>query len=82
LGFVDDEGGDGRVVGESDAPRAVAGAAVLDAVLGTNVTGCFLALKQAIRRMATDLGGSGGAVVNGESVRENAVDALALSGES
>lgn len=39
-------------------------AAVLDRVLATNVTGCFLALKQAIRRMATDLGGPGGAVVN------------------
>jgi NAD(P)-dependent dehydrogenase (short-subunit alcohol dehydrogenase family) len=39
-------------------------AAVLDRVLATNVTGSFLALKQAIRRMATDLGGPGGAVVN------------------
>ena len=39
-------------------------AAVLDRVFATNVTGCFLALKQAIRRMATDLGGAGGAVVN------------------
>ena len=39
-------------------------AAVLDRVLGTNVVGCFLALKQAVRRMATDLGGPGGAVVN------------------
>ncbi len=39
-------------------------AAMLDRLLATNVTGCFLALKQAIRRMATDLGGPGGAVVN------------------
>ncbi len=39
-------------------------AAVLDRVFTTNVTGSFLALKQAIRRMATDLGGPGGAVVN------------------
>jgi NAD(P)-dependent dehydrogenase (short-subunit alcohol dehydrogenase family) len=39
-------------------------AGMLDRVFATNVTGCFLALKQAIRRMATDLGGPGGAVVN------------------
>lgn len=38
--------------------------AVLDLVFATNITGPFLALKQAIRRMATDLGGPGGAVVN------------------
>ena len=39
-------------------------AAMLERVLATNVTGCFLALKQAILRMASDLGGPGGAVVN------------------
>ena len=38
--------------------------AVLDDVLATNVKGCFLALREAIARMATDLGGPGGAVVN------------------
>jgi NAD(P)-dependent dehydrogenase (short-subunit alcohol dehydrogenase family) len=38
--------------------------AALDQVLGINVKGCFLALREAILRMATDLGGSGGAVVN------------------
>lgn len=38
--------------------------AVLDRVFGTNVEGYFFALKQAIRRMATDLGEAGGAVVN------------------
>jgi NAD(P)-dependent dehydrogenase (short-subunit alcohol dehydrogenase family) len=36
----------------------------LDQVLAINVKGCFLALREAILRMATDLGGAGGAVVN------------------
>ena len=38
-------------------------AAMLGAVMDLNITGCFLALREAIKRMATDLGGSGGAVV-------------------
>lgn len=38
--------------------------AALDEVLAVNVKGCFLALREAILRMATDLGGPGGAVVN------------------
>ena len=38
--------------------------AALDEVLAINVRGCFLALREAIPRMATDLGGTGGAVVN------------------
>ncbi len=38
--------------------------AALDEVLAINVRGCFLALREAILRMATDLGGAGGAVVN------------------
>ncbi len=38
--------------------------AALDEVLAINVRGCFLALAEAIRRMATDLGGAGGVVVN------------------
>ncbi|MCC6720273.1 MAG: SDR family oxidoreductase [Acetobacteraceae bacterium] len=38
--------------------------AALDEVLATNVRGCFLALREAIPRMATDLGGPGGVVVN------------------
>jgi NAD(P)-dependent dehydrogenase (short-subunit alcohol dehydrogenase family) len=38
--------------------------ALLDEVLGINVKGCFLALREAIVRMATDLGGPGGGVVN------------------
>jgi NAD(P)-dependent dehydrogenase (short-subunit alcohol dehydrogenase family) len=38
--------------------------AVLDDVMRTNVVGCFLVLREAVRRMATDLGGPGGAVVN------------------
>ncbi|MCX7377068.1 MAG: SDR family oxidoreductase [Alphaproteobacteria bacterium] len=36
----------------------------LDQVLAINVKGCFLALREAILRMATDLGGAGGVVVN------------------
>ena len=39
-------------------------AAMLGAVMDLNITGCFLALREAIKRMATDLGGGGGAVVN------------------
>ena len=38
--------------------------AALDEVLAINVRGCFLALREAIPRMATDLGGAGGSVVN------------------
>lgn len=38
--------------------------AALDEVLAINVKGCFLALREAIPRMATDLGGGGGVVVN------------------
>jgi NAD(P)-dependent dehydrogenase (short-subunit alcohol dehydrogenase family) len=38
--------------------------AALDEVLAINVKGCFLALREAIPRMATDLGGAGGAIVN------------------
>lgn len=37
---------------------------LLDEVLAINVKGCFLALREAILRMATDRGGPGGAVVN------------------
>jgi NAD(P)-dependent dehydrogenase (short-subunit alcohol dehydrogenase family) len=39
-------------------------AAILDEVLAVNVSGAFLALREAARRMATDRGGPGGAVVN------------------
>jgi NAD(P)-dependent dehydrogenase (short-subunit alcohol dehydrogenase family) len=38
--------------------------AALDEVLAVNVRGCFIALRHAIARMATDRGGGGGAVVN------------------
>jgi len=36
----------------------------INAVLATNVTGCFLCAKHAVRLMSTELGGSGGAIVN------------------
>jgi NAD(P)-dependent dehydrogenase (short-subunit alcohol dehydrogenase family) len=38
--------------------------AVLDEVMGVNVRGAFLVIREAILRMATDLGGKGGAIVN------------------
>ena len=37
---------------------------MLSGVMNINITGCFLALREAVRRMATDRGGAGGAVVN------------------
>ena len=39
-------------------------AAGLDRVLAVNVRGAFLAVQEAVRCMATDLGGAGGAIVN------------------
>ncbi|MBV8521424.1 MAG: SDR family oxidoreductase [Acetobacteraceae bacterium] len=38
--------------------------AILDEVFGINVRGAFLALREAVLRMATDRGGTGGAIVN------------------
>ena len=43
-------------------------AAMLDHLMGINVTGVFLATREAIKRMATDLGGPGGAIVNVSSM--------------
>lgn len=37
---------------------------LLDEMMRLNVTGCFIALREAVKRMATDLGGAGGAIVN------------------
>ena len=39
-------------------------AARLERIFGTNVTGAFLCAREAIRRMSTRHGGSGGAIVN------------------
>lgn len=39
-------------------------AAMLGEVMDLNITGSFLALREAVKRMATDLGGAGGAIVN------------------
>ena len=36
----------------------------IDSVMGINVRGVFLCLREAVRRMATDRGGRGGAIVN------------------
>ena len=38
--------------------------AILERVLAVNVTGCFLAAREAIRRLSTKMGGKGGAIVN------------------
>lgn len=40
----------------------------LQRILATNVTGSFLCAREAVRRMSTRLGGSGGAIVNVSSV--------------
>lgn len=40
----------------------------LDEVMDINIRGVFLATRSAIRRMATDLGGAGGSIVNLSSV--------------
>ena len=39
-------------------------AQVVDEVLAVNVTGAFIATREAVQRMATDRGGPGGAIVN------------------
>jgi NAD(P)-dependent dehydrogenase (short-subunit alcohol dehydrogenase family) len=39
-------------------------AAAIDTVMGVNVRGAFLVLREAIARMAVDRGGAGGAIVN------------------
>ena len=39
-------------------------AARLNRVFATNVTGCFLCAREAVRRMSTRHGGAGGAIVN------------------
>jgi NAD(P)-dependent dehydrogenase (short-subunit alcohol dehydrogenase family) len=38
--------------------------AILDTVLAVNVRAPFLLIREAVRRMATDLGGAGGSIVN------------------
>jgi NAD(P)-dependent dehydrogenase (short-subunit alcohol dehydrogenase family) len=40
----------------------------LDAVMDINVRGVFIAVREAVKRMATDLGGAGGSIVNLSSV--------------
>ncbi len=39
-------------------------AARLDRIFRTNITGCFLCAREAVRRMSTKHGGAGGAIVN------------------
>jgi NAD(P)-dependent dehydrogenase (short-subunit alcohol dehydrogenase family) len=39
-------------------------AARLNRIFATNVTGCFLCAREAVRRMSTKYGGAGGAIVN------------------
>ncbi len=52
-------------------------AAILDEVLAVNVRGPFLAIREATKRMARDLGGAGGAIVNISS-RAAALGSLTL----
>lgn len=40
----------------------------IDRVMRTNVTGCFLCAREAVKRMSTSHGGSGGAIVNVSSM--------------
>ena len=40
----------------------------IDRLLATNVRGCLLCCREAVRRMGTDRGGNGGAIVNVSSV--------------
>jgi NAD(P)-dependent dehydrogenase (short-subunit alcohol dehydrogenase family) len=39
-------------------------AAMVDEVMAVNVRGAFIATREAVKRMATDLGGAGGVIVN------------------
>jgi NAD(P)-dependent dehydrogenase (short-subunit alcohol dehydrogenase family) len=51
------------IIGEKTSARAITGTAI-DALLRTNVTGPFLCTREAARRMSTETGGKGGAIVN------------------
>lgn len=55
------------VTGSTSTLQAVT-ARTLDEVLDINVRGVFFAVREAIARMATDLGGAGGSIVNLSSV--------------
>jgi NAD(P)-dependent dehydrogenase (short-subunit alcohol dehydrogenase family) len=43
---------------------AKAGAALMDSVLRTNVTGLYVCTREAVRRMSPEAGGKGGVIVN------------------
>ncbi len=53
---------------ERQMPVEEMDAARLDRVFKTNVIGCFLCAREAVRRMSTENGGAGGAIVNVSSV--------------
>lgn len=55
------------IVGGQSLVEDVTGA-VLERVMAVNVSGYFLCAREAVRRMATDRGGAGGAIVNVSSV--------------
>lgn len=55
------------ILGEASRVDAMSGTTV-QAVLNTNVLGPFLCAREAVRRMSTKHGGSGGAIVNISSV--------------
>jgi NAD(P)-dependent dehydrogenase (short-subunit alcohol dehydrogenase family) len=67
LGPVDALVNNAGVTGPVAALDKITGA-ILDEVMAPNVRGCFLVLREAVRRMAIDLGGRGGAVVNVSSM--------------
>ena len=51
------------IIGEKSSARAITGAAI-DTLLRTNVAGPFLCIREAAKRMSTETGGKGGAIVN------------------
>ncbi len=53
---------------EPQARLETMGAARLERVFRTNVTGSFLCAREAVRRMSTSSGGAGGAIVNVSSI--------------
>ena len=51
------------IIGERSSVRDITAAAI-DDMLRTNVTGPFLCMREAAKRMSTEAGGKGGAIVN------------------
>lgn len=58
------------ITGSTSSLENITGS-TLDQVMDINIRGVFLATRAAIKRMATDLGGAGGAIVNLSSMAAN-----------